>query len=374
MNALLLLLASSATLKIEVEGDGYLRFTSEGRTVFARTATLEVRDGFISATSGERLLPSIAVSGTPTQIEVDESGRITVTTSQTEFKAGRIRLAKFPAGDVPQRSGAFYLSRSKGELGFPGENGYGTIRSVADSRSSIGAPSVKAKAQKVRIVIKPKSTVSGTAFTLGEIAEVEAPDSLIHQLRDVEIGDSPGIGVERGIDRTRVLGRLRMAKLDPDAYEVTVPNGAVVTRKSQNLPHGQVAEVARRSAVLEVGTEVLLTEEGKPTDIQIPPGTLELATESVAATREKVRVIVGIFVDGKRFNSRTIVFDKPAAIPGVKVGEVVRIRVRSGDAIVESRGKAVSSAFVGERVAVKSETGAELTGKVVEPGVVEVNP
>lgn len=372
MNAILLLLAASASLKVEVEGEGFIRFTSEGRTVYARSATLEVKNGFVSAATGERLLPSMPVSGTPTRIAVDEAGLITIVTARSEFKAGRIRLAKF--SEAPQASGAFYVARTRGELGFPGENGFGSIRTAgAPAPSKAAVPSDQQK-EAVRITVKAVAEVVESPFTLGQIADIEAPDALRRQLSEVEIGDSPGIGVERGIDRTRILARLRMAKVNPDKFEVAVPAGAVVVRKAQILHHKQVVEVALKSAALEVGSDVTLVEDGKPVDIQVPPGTLELATESVAATREKVRVIVGVFIDGKRFNSRTISFNKPPAVPGVKSGEVVRIRVRSGDAIVESRGKAVASAYVGDRVAVKSETGAELTGKVVEPGVVEVNP
>ncbi|MBV6459619.1 MAG: hypothetical protein HONBIEJF_02769 [Fimbriimonadaceae bacterium] len=373
MNSVLLLIAASATLKVEIEGEGYLRFTAEGRTVYARSATLEVRNGFVAASSGERLLPAMAVSGIPTKIDVDSAGLLTITTAQAEFKAGRIRLAKFSAAETPQPSGAFHIARSRGQLGFPGDHGFGTIRTAGNTRATPTQTSSDSR-DLVRIKVRARSEVATTPFTLGHIAEIEAPEALRQRLSEVEIGESPGMGVERGLDRVAILGRLRMAKLAPEHYEVTVPAGAAVVRKSQVVSHKQFAETALKVARLEVGRDIELVEDGKSIDIQVPPGVVELTAESVAATRDKVRVIVAVHVDGKRINSRTISFSKPPAIPGVKAGEIVRIRVRSGDAIVESRGKAVSSAFVGDRVPVKSETGVELTGKVVEPGVVEVNP
>lgn len=368
MNFLTLLLAASVQTTISVEGDGYLRFVQEGRTVYAKAATLHVRNGQLASIEGPRLLPAVAISSQPTGITVSEDGRITIDTNAGSFVAGRIRLARFPSNATLEPVGSFLVATLRPELGFPGENGFGNI-------GHLGQPETPRSLQSnssVRIVVKPRSEVSSDRFKLGDIAEVKAPEAIAAKLRSVDIGDSPSYGVERGIDRSQVLGRLRMAKVLPEDVSIEVPASAVVVRKSQFVEHTQIVDAARAAAAQELGMSTTLTEEGKGTKLSVPPGKLTFEAEAVANSRDKVRVTIAILVDGKRYNSRTIIFDKPRPLPGVKSGEVVRIRIRSGDALVESRGKALGTANVGDRVGVKTETGTELSGQVVEPGVVEI--
>jgi flagella basal body P-ring formation protein FlgA len=58
----------------------------------------------------------------------------------------------------------------------------------------------------------------------------------------------------------------------------------------------------------------------------------------------------------------------------VRPGDIVQLVVRRGSVTIALSGRAAGSAAIGERVAVRADTGRRMEGIVVEPGVVRIGP
>jgi hypothetical protein len=374
------------TAKVSVDGEGYLRFVRDGRVVYARSATLSIADGKLSQEAGCPVAPTISVSGSPAKIEVDLEGNVRGAYGGQTRLLGRLVLAVFAgAGPTPDTSGLMVAS-DRPTLANPGEGATGVIRS---SGSSAEVTPVKPKATPitpekppawalatgpVHITVHPLSQVSGKQFLLGEIADVEGDGA--DALRQVVIGESPALGVERGIDKVRIQGRLRMAGINPTSFDIQVPANAKVGRQSQKVTNDQFSQKAIEAALVQVpGADFKCTSNQG--DMAVPEGTVELIAERTTQNGTNVAVTIAIMVDGKRFNSRTLTLVAAIGANQVKAGSAVRIKVISNGAAVEVSGRTKTTANVGGSVEVITNPTAQmpsstLTGVLKAPGIVEV--
>jgi hypothetical protein len=357
------------SLSIRVDGDGYLRFVREGRVVYAKSATLKVSEGALVSEAGHPLAPGILISGQPTRIEIDLEGRVRGVYSAGPKELGRLVLAVFK-GTVPVAgSGGYLVSTEKANLVNPGEGAVGVIRTT-----NVAEPIAIAKPGPTSTIeVRPLSEVSGRQFTLGEIADLEGHDALA----PIVMGESPALGVERGIDKTRIVSRLKMAGVDTAKLDIRVPSNAKVVRKGQKIEHDrflQAAVEAARTLVPESGEWTATSNQGTMT---VPEGEIELIAERSSRNGSQVTVTVGVMVDGKRFNSRTITLTSGPGAKAVRSGAAVRIRVIANGAVVEVAGKTKAAATVGSTVEVVTNASAQmpsttLSGKLVTESLVEV--
>jgi hypothetical protein len=301
---------------------------------------------------------------------------------------GRVVLALFPKGSALGLDGSYLVATDRPALGNPGEGTNGVIRSdapsgkpglpVASSGTTKPGTSAKPPASQIapktgaEIVVAPASEVSGDQILLGEIAEIRAEPKLKKQLEAVPVGETPALGVARGIFEGHIVVRLRMAGIKPDGISISVPAGATVTRRCQRIEHAKFIEVAKAAAKEKLGVEVPLTCKERVADFSAPQGDSELTAESTQKTTNGVTVVVAVRVDGKRINSRVVNLVVYPEAQGVKAGDTVKIVIRSGGATFELKGKTRSSAWVGQTVTVVTDTGAAQTGTVISSGVVEV--
>ncbi|MBS1713403.1 MAG: hypothetical protein JST30_03615 [Armatimonadetes bacterium] len=379
---------SAPTVSVRVDGPGYLRFTRDGRTLYAKAADLTVVEGRLGEKGGAKTVPALEIAAGVRRIDVALDGTVT-TDGRT---VGRLVLAVFSA--VPTAEDGLFSSAVRPTLADPGEGDTGVVRSgngpkVAPIASPGPVPTVKPDIMagaarttspnkpvknadgRILILLRDKSEVEAKTFTLGEIAEIHADPALAGRLGSSEIGETPPIGVERIVDRNRILSRVKSFGIDPTTVDLGGPEKARVVRKGQQVTHEQFVEAAVRGSELK---GLAGMESGAPGPVMtVPMGDLELVCESVGAGTAETMVTVGVYVDGRRFNCRTVKLKSNAPATRLKVGSIVPVHVTHGRLTVETKGKVTKVDLAGGAVTVQiPDTGAVLTGTARPDGSVEV--
>ena len=380
--AILLTVASARSapaLTLHVDGPGCLRFTKDGRMLYAKSAELTVVDGRLAEKGGARVVPTILVGTSTATLNVDLDG----TVSADGRLVGRLVLAVF-ATDPVSNEGLFN-SPVRPTLANPGEGECGVVRSGSEGRVKVyGSPEpvpsvrpepaanvTKVAPGRILVLLRDRSEVDTTTFTLGQIAEITSEGGLEEKIKGSEVGDTPPIGIERIVDRNRILARIKALGVDPTTVDLGGPERARVVRKGQQLTHDRFVEAAVRGAEMR---GLVAMESAAPGPVMtVPIGELELVCESVGAGSGETSVTVGVYVDGRRFNSRTVKLKSHAAITRVKVGSTVTVHVTRGRLSIEAKGKVTKVDATSGLVTVQvADTGAVLTGSVRPDGSIEV--
>jgi hypothetical protein len=362
-----LLLAQSAGLPIRVEGDGFLRFMKEGRVVYTRSATLVARGGQVVHSSGIPLLPSVDGAIDGAVLTVDPNGDI----KAGGRKLGRIILAVFPPDLRPVASGDFYIAADRPKAAFPGAEGAGRIVS-GSSPSPSPRPAPAAAAPSFRVEVRPANEVEGDLIRLGDIASITGPEAMTVRLRSLELGTTPALGVSRTLDRSLIETRIARAGVLLTSVQIAMPDRSTVTRKGQKVTQSQFTQAAIDFLKKDLPAEITLEGAEPGPDMTVPLGELILKVDNASLIRDRASATVVVFVNGTKFNSRTIQLKAASPLFSIKPGQTVAIRVRSGGAVVGTQGKVRTVDPSKSQVTVETTTGALLTGTLAKDGVVEV--
>lgn len=369
---------ASAGVQIRVDGEGYLRAVKDGRVVYAKSARLVVQNQRLCDESGLAFLPTISIQKSGT-LSVDLEGNVTCDGSV----CGRLVLAILEGG-ADQKG--FFAHSGRAKLGSPGEGTCGVIRmdgaetatkarsATTQSRSDVQPTSNSATSRGLVITVRPMSEVDGTSFTLGEIAAIEGQGTKPQELSSIRIGDTPVIGVERGIDRAQVVSKLKAAGVNTLEAVIIVPANAKVTRACQKIPHTFFVEAAMRESGTRMPNAISYKCERDQPEMSVPKGRLELRSESVSGNSNRLSVAVAVYVDGRRINSRTIVLVPDGQAQKFEAGSILAVRIISNGATVQTRGKLRRAAYVGQVAEVVTDQNVVLTGIVAIDGTIEVKP
>lgn len=422
--SLMAMFLTPPSLDVRVDGPGYLRFVRDGRAVYATSARLMLHEGRLAHERGYPLLPTVSIAPEATDLAIDRDGTIRALFPEGERVVGRLRLARFQAGPLVHRVEDLFVSPDRPLLGYPGEDGFGVIASgpapkrnpeaapaqtspsrpseepapasngratrpgssrlarpdMASSEANPPAlgrpalPSVPADPTSIRLAVREHTEVATTQFTLGDVADILAPAEAAERLRTLILGDTPALGVERLLDPGQIRARLKAAGFDVTAVELAMPARAVVARRGQRISHERFVEVATEAARRTYGDRFEITGAAPGPEMVVPEGSLTLTPERVTGTNREVTVSIGVAVDGKRFNSRTVrllVDEAPTA--ALRVGQTVTIRVKSNDVVVLTQGTVRRIDALQQTVQVQTREGVAMVGKVAKDGVVEVN-
>lgn len=346
------------SLPVRVDGEGYLRFVREGRIVYASSATLAVNQGALCA-KDLPVTPTIRIPANAVRLEVDLSGNVYAVAGAKKTACGRFVLAKLET--TPTSDRGFLVSACRAVIGNPGEGTFGVIRSSLEGSA---APSGSTK-----VAVRAVSEVEGDQVVLGDIADINADEASSQALKVLPIGPAPAIGVDTPILASRIQGLLKRAGFEA---EIEVPQGAVVRRKAQLIKSDDFVSVAIRAAQQKLGAELPLTaSESTQGDFRAPLGQVELKAESTTSSGTTMSVTVGVYVEGRRVNSRTVSL-KVDASAQVKAGATVKIVMKSAGVTVEVGGRARTGGMVGQKVTVLTDTGSVLTGVVIGADRIEV--
>lgn len=420
-----LLTVAQPGLEVQVDGGGLLRFAREGRAVYAKKATLVVTSGRLTA-GGCDLLPAVNVPSDTVSIDVDLEGNLFAVKGAKKAKIGKLVLALFSDEGALTASGKFLVAQTRPALGEAGQDLFGVVRKssavAADAPKVVvyapepeKAPALPAlaplasptkpatsqaatnptpnvslvpapkaivapykAAQKIKgelpvISIRTDNVAKGDRILLGEVADVTGDPQAKQALENIAIGDTPSMGVTRGLDAITVTSALTRVGWKVGAYVLNMVPGATVKRQCQEVSDEKFVQAA-----IDGARSQLKIASGLHSDIAQPPfscpmGEVSLKVESCNESGMGAKVSVAVYVDGKRINARMIQLspDKDAVV--ISKGQRVKVIAHAAGASVELNGKAKDRAWAGQQVTVETDTGAVLTGTVTSEGAVEVS-
>lgn len=378
--ALLALLPCAAFgTELRVDGEGYLRVLDAGRVVYARSGELGLSEGKL-ALNGRKFVPNIGASSLA-GIRIDLDGKVW----SGSANIGQLYVSLFTADAGVQASGEFFTATARGSLRLPGDGEAGVVRfgnapvTAMSGRSQpiLKASSKAAPSQGLVISLKPKAEVSGAKVSLGDVADIDGPAERTEFLKNISLGDLPAVGRTRSIERPTVLDALKKAGLHAEDLVVKGLGPIVVSRSGQEIAFNAFVDAAKAAAKEKMGDEYGFDCNESGTSFNAPLGSVELRPESAVAKGKSCAVTLGIYIDGKRVNSRTVNLNVQAPTPGCSANESVSVLFRKNDLVVEAKGRTKKAAALGGKVEVMvtlGEKGTETVhvGVVVAPGVVEV--
>jgi len=413
-----LLIAAAFTgpiLKVRVDGEGYLRFIRDGRAVYAKEAALQISNGTLADSAGDPVLPSIEIGSNAADLAVDLEGNIYTTVQGKRNKSGQLVLALFPASEAFRTEDVVLVADDRPKLGNPGDDAFGVVRLIpgfdvatpkvtvtpialksqpasfvvpeplanqfltkGQAPKSKGATKVVNTGTGLQITVQEHSVVEGDHILLGQIAQIDGDANLVEKASTIDLGDTPSTGVRRVIDRSRVLGRLRMNGILPEQVNLSVPESAEVRRKGQMIPNTQFVVTAIQALIAKGGLSGTWESTDSFADLEVPSGKLDLKAEQmVGEDTGNASVVVAIYVGGARFNSRTVHLHLKDNVPPVQAGSAVKVILIAGHAQVEVSGIARSQGRMGQAIQVEVQIGNPPvrtfhTGVVSGPGAVEV--
>ncbi len=375
----LVVFATSATVPVSVEGPGYLRFTREGRTFYARQVELGVVDGKLGEKGGALCAPRTQISG---EFQVRNDGWVL----QGERKVVRLTLTTFPEGTQLREDQGLWASTVRGEAHFPGESGAGTLRvdglarpveriepvasTVVEETSAQviaeGDESSTDLPELLRADLQNRTEVAGDEVLLSDVAKLAGSGS--EEAGKVRLGMAPPLDSERTFDGKQIRRALENAGFRPEWHGA---DRVVVRRASQQIPHERFVEVAREAAQKVIGKADLQLLTPAPA-LRAPSGETEIIADRVQKGVGAITVQVVLYVQGKRINSRTVRFGLSGPAVSLRVGQTVRVRVVAGGASIETDGVVKQLQTAAGQATIETSTGATLTGTVLPGGIVEV--
>ena len=181
---------------------------------------------------------------------------------------------------------------------------YKGLKTRSEAARNAPIPAVLTAKRAASVTVRPNSEVTGSAFTLGEIAEITGEDAaLIAQLTSIEIGASPLPGLSRIINPGDVTVRLRQYHLDSPRVEVALPPGMRITRSGHDVAADEIAKAAIESArdAIKNQPDATLEVVGGSTKLMVATGKTQILAGAWRGSPElgSLTVPVSILVDGK---------------------------------------------------------------------------
>ena len=356
-----------AQLHLHVDGDGYLRFARGSQAVYSADAALTTSSGILASQEGYPLLPQIHVPSDGAGVRIEMDGTVTVSGKT----AGRIVLASFGGASL-QKLGSYFTSSNRSAIGYPGDGVFGVIRSLGASRLALAAPQYAKKESSLIIEVRLHSEVEKPHILLGDIADINGPQSQQETIAALDLGSTPILGAQRGITRSYILASLRSQGVDTSKIDIVCPVGSIVIRKGQKVEEDALVAAALDSAKTKLGIDFPLRSERSVSEAWVPTGQIEINARDVAPSGDGATVNLEIDVDGTATAHRTVYLVPTTAVPQIRSGDPLKIRLIKNGAVVEVSGKARSGARVGGTVTVETESGATFTGLLKSPSTVEV--
>ena len=393
--ALALILQSPQTktaippLKVRVDGEGYLRFSMAGKLVFAKAATLTVKNGYLNTPDWATLWPKVAVPVGTQQLFVSIDGTVTAKSGENVKQVGQIVLATFPADSGLSSVGKYLTTAQKGSLSSPGEGLAGVIR--ADSEGGeippTELPSEKRQVATVttsaghqfatsnlknRVRIRPHSEIESEQITLGDIADIEGDPAFVEKVKQIELGRTPLIGATRGISLIQVKAGILSKGIGAKTLDIEVPATADVIRKFQILEETQLVKAAQDAVQDQLRLPFPIVLQKSLSPMKVATGEVKIEVQKCIRSSNAIECPVTIRINGAKFAETSINFIPDPNALQVKPGEPILIRMISKGAAVDVSGKVRVGGYSGQKITVESEYKTMHTGVLLSTGVVEI--
>lgn len=246
------------------------------------------------------------------------------------------------------------------------------LASLAQAQVKAYAP--EPKTTKVTVRVKALSEVAGPRIRLEEVADIEATPELKAKLGQIDMGTAPMAGIPRPVVSARILSLLMGTGLKTKEIDLHVPTDARIALKVQKVEQAKFVDAAKQAVTPLVGPQVQISSNQAFPEFVAPMGELILEASRPSKSVNGFTVLVSVYVDGKKINSRLVnlVVDASSAAAAIKAGDTIRIYLRSAGASIEVSGRARTAGFAGQQITVVSNTGSVHQATVLSASEVEV--
>lgn len=352
---------------------------------YTRQITLQVTNGLLGS-NGAAFLPRIYVPDGCTQVQLSKSGDITAQAGGTNVSLGRIVLGIFPQGEKMRVSGCFFTSEDAAIARYPNQNDSGSIatgpigeeaksqshpaiprehlpqpirinRAILEVAKSKPAPRVEEGnsqiSQTIKIFVRPESTVPGSTFTLGDIADIKAPVSDLQKLKAIWIGNSPLLGFSRNLDTNLIRLRLLGNGYKEGSFQLSLPDSITIRRNSKTVTMEELQKAALSAVENSAGTQTQFNVTSPVSPVVVAPGTVSVQAEDVQPSGHGYFVTLSITDNGSPVATRSLTLMPSIGAITVKPGDIVSVELSAGAASVTIQGTVMNRAYLGQAVQVK---------------------
>jgi hypothetical protein len=369
------------SLSIKVDGEGYLRFTRGTNVLYARSAVLVSSPKGLVAADGSVLAPRVYAPAGTSSLSCTLDGEISAQVGATSQSIGRIVLAVFSDKPSFVSFDSMLSTLSKASLRNPGEGLAGVIRPErVASRAAVKSP-IKPKTSNTagnafytpaaEVSVRPDSLVEGENISLESIADISGDPSLVKTLKGIDLGRAPYFGTPRFITVASIRANIAAAQVDIRTVQISVPGGAKVARKSQSVSIESINQTVSDAFKKKFGIDVDLELRTRQFAVPAPIGEASVEASNLQIRDNQLAVTVDIVVNKKLSTTLNLMYGT-GNIPQVKLGDEVKLKMISSAATVVVKGKAQGTAYLGQKVTVKTDTGALQTGILLANNTVEV--
>ena len=190
-----------------------------------------------------------------------------------------------------------------------------------------GAPAWAAPAPAATIRFASEARVQKDELLLGELATIDGDESLAALLRALKLGAAPIPGGSVTYEAAELRRRLTQARVvESERIHLILPERVQVTRAFQDVPASALVEAARREVLRQLAAQPSLGEGGadiasagepyalvpvgRPLDLRVPAGALDLATrvQDLVSQSAFAAVAVTIRLDGRDYQTVSVSF------------------------------------------------------------------
>ena len=338
--ALTVSLNMAPSVRVSVEGNGFLQFVQDGHALYASSAPLTVVDGWIANADGAPMLPILRVPSGTVKVDVDREGNVFAATRSFKGKVGQISLAVFGPNSDLRPYGSFLVSSQRPQQQLPGDGSAGLIHVLTPAealpetpkpepmaarplpspndafvRNWVNFPAEIFKPSDARVapVVGPAtitvnidSDAPSDHYTLADIAQISADDSILKSLEGTRIGDTPVLGKQGKVTKERVVEALANAGFDTDLIKIEMPGRAFIRKSSQAVLPDTICGVAEEAAKKIYGQDAQAQGRLRGQISVVPAGNVELHVESCIQTSYGASVIVVSELNGARLFSYSV--------------------------------------------------------------------
>lgn len=395
-----ILTPTAAHIPVHVNGVGFFRLMEDGRVVYARKGELQITDGEVRM-GDAHTLPNLFVPDGTTAIHAQSDGSVTADTPNGTVNIGQLVLAIFPKGEVMGSYGPYFTCADRPQLVYAGGPDAGSIAegspgasqpasgsaSQTEAKSPLQTPKPKKhidgtadpkpakpetlpstptrtqtqskpgnkdNSSQIEIIVHPKSEVTGSSFTFGDIADVTGPESLVKKINQVWAGNTPPIAFAKPLDSGTLILRLKGARIDTDSIDLVVPPKAVVELEHQTVTSDALIAQALNAISTLTGGLTQFGPTNSVPDLNIPDGDVKLeASNPMPSGNGGYFITITARQGGLIVGTRPITLAPLAGSISVKSGDPVTVILKAGDATVTVPGLIDGHAFLGQPVKVR---------------------
>lgn len=209
------------------------------------------------------------------------------------------------------------------------------------------------------ITIAAEASVSSDQFTLGEIAQINAQESVKTRLEAIHLGMSPRPGLRRTFTKGQLETRLRQFGFQPKTFTIDMPDTISISRASQEIKADALVDAARaklKELYGEAADTFELTNTVRP--LAINPGEFKCDVDPyVAKSGLLYSVTVRVRQNDKSLGTYRLTFRQEQTQPAATAAAVksgAQVTVIAGDGVlnITVSGEARSSGSIGETITI----------------------